>query len=60
MSIERRADKHVKEIIRIFHQRNDEFRREVALKYISNEILPDGFDKDDLNLAAEILWVVLR
>lgn len=62
MSIERnnRADKHVQEITRIFHQRADDLRREVTMEYVSKIILPEGFGDEDLELAKEILERMLR
>ena len=57
MSTERadRAAKHIQEITRIFHQRAEELRREVTIRYVADVILAPGFNDEDLELAKDIM-----
>jgi hypothetical protein len=50
-----RAQKHLHEITRIFHQKTEELRREVTIRYISDVILAPGFSDEDLDLARDIM-----
>ena len=47
--------KHIREIVRIFHQRYEALRKEVAREYIEEVILSEGFSDEDSELAKEIL-----